>query len=552
MQATISLKTAGDRWKALTIGVVCLSLFLLYGMTVYRDVDVGFYSELPDAVRKLMGIPPGADVGGLAYGAMYGFAASLTMASLALSMGSASIASEERNGTMGLLLGNPKSRTHVLASKALTMVVLIGLGSLVLWGTGHVVPALLDVSITGIHVGSLMIHIFVNALFYGFLAMGIGAWTGNGTVASGATAGVMVLSYFAVGLLPLAESLASVARIFPWYYFDSSQPLINGASWGHLTVLLIGIVVFAVVAVVGVNRRDLRSQTVGATLIDRLRANPRTQKVVERLAGSTRVSHIWIKTASEHQGLLIVTAYTMFLMMGVIIGPFYALLDEDIKGLADQLPEVLLAMVGNGDLSTPEGFYQIETFSLMAPIAVMVVTVVIASRALAGEEERRTIGLLLANPIKRSKIIIEKSVTMVLYAFVVGFATFAGVALGSMFGGLGLDVGNIAATSLLVTLLGLVFGALALAIGAARGHAKVAANATIGTALALYLVNSFVPLNDSISGLAQWSPFYYYLTSDPLTNGMHWGHAGVLAALAVILIAVSVPLFDKRDLRQIA
>jgi len=34
---------------------------------------------------------------------------------------------------------------------------------------------------------------------------------------------------------------------------------------------------------------------------------------------------------------------------------------------------------------------------------------------------------------------------------------FAGVALGSVLGGLGMDIGNIAATSLLVTLLGLAF-----------------------------------------------------------------------------------------------
>ncbi len=39
------------------------------------------------------------------------------LAGLAIAMGSASIAGEESAGTMGLLLGNPKSRTYVLASK---------------------------------------------------------------------------------------------------------------------------------------------------------------------------------------------------------------------------------------------------------------------------------------------------------------------------------------------------------------------------------------------------------------------------------------------------
>ena len=221
------------------------------------------------------------------------------------------------------------------------------------------------------------------------------------------------------------------------------------------------------VAVVGVNRRDLRGQNSGVTLLDRLRTNPRTKRVVDRLAGSTRVSRIWIKTASDHQGLLIVTAGTMFAMMGVMIGPMYSLIDDRLIDFADVFPDTLLALFGGGDMSTAEGWYQLETFGLMAPIAVMVVTVAIAARALAGEETRRTMGLLLANPIPRSRVVLEKSIAMAIYGFVVGFATFAGVAIGSALGGLGMSPGNIAATSLLVSLLGIAFGAFALAVGAA-------------------------------------------------------------------------------------
>ena len=33
-----------------------------------------------------------------------------------------------------------------------------------------------------------------------------------------------------------------------------------------------------------------------------------TQRMFDRLAGSTRVSRLWVKITSEHQGLLIITA----------------------------------------------------------------------------------------------------------------------------------------------------------------------------------------------------------------------------------------------------
>ncbi len=550
MLANVFTKSTWDRWRGTTIAVVSLTVMLLFAMAVYRDIDLAIYTDLPEALRAMMNIPDGADVGSLAIGVLYGLYGAFTLAALALSMGSAAIAGEERRGTIGILLANPKSRTHVLAAKTAAMVLLIGAATLVLWGAAHVVPAILDVDMTGMRVGPYAFHLFVNALFYGFLAMAIGAWTGSRPAASGATVAVMVVSYFAVSVFPLVEGWENVARAFPWYYFDRANPVINGVHWGHIGLLVAASAIFLVAAAVGVNRRDLKDQEVGVTLIDRLRANPMTQKVADRLAGSTRVSRIWIKTASEHQGLLLVTALVMFFMMGVMMGPFYTLFDQTVLEFADEFPEAILAAVGGGDMSTAEGWYQVETFGLMAPIAVMVVTVAIGARALAGEEARRTMGLLLANPIPRSRVVLEKAWAMTVYGLAVGLATFAGVAAGSLLGRLGMDIGDIAATSLLVTLLGLAFGGLALSLSAATGRVKIAVFAPIAAALGFHLLNAFLPLNDSLAGYARWSPFYYYLTSDPLTNGMHWGHGAVLAGLTVALVGLSVVLFQRRDLRQ--
>ena len=552
MLANVFTKTTKDRWKGMAIGAVTVGALLFLGMSAYREIDLALYASLPEVFRTLLDIPQDADVASLAYGAIYGSYGTLTLAALALSMGSASIAGEERKGTIGLLLGNPKSRTSVLVSKAAALMFLTGIGTLLLWGAGIVTPALLDVSIAGMHVDAFLFHMFVISLFFGFLAMAIGAWTGSPGMASGVTAGVMFISFVGAGLFPILEGWESVAKAFPWYYFNGSSPVTNGVDWGHIAVLFVGIVLFGIAALVGVNRRDLTSQAVAVTLLDRLRGNPMTHNVADRLAGSARVSKIWVKTASEHQGLLFITAALMFFVMGVMIGPMYGLFDDALAEYMDELPEVLLALFGGGDMSTPEGWYQAETFGMVVPIAVMVVTVAIGARALAGEEEHRTMGLLLANPIKRSTVVYQKTFAMVLYAFAVGFATFAGVAVGSLLGGLDMSIGNIAATSLLVTLVGSVFGAFALALSAATGRVNVAVYGAVSAALVLYVLNALLPFTDKLVGFAKWSPFYYYLSSDPLMNGMNWGHGAVLTGLTVVLIGLSVVLFQHRDLRQTA
>ena len=552
MLATVLTKTLRDRWRSMAIAAFSLGLLLLLAMSVYRSFDVSFYDDLPEVFRAMMNIPEGADAAGLSIGVLYGLYGAITLAALAISMGSASIAGEEQAGTMGLLLGNPKSRSHVLASKTGNMVMLTAAGAIVLWITAILVAGFLDVSIEGMRIGAYSFHLFANSIFYGSLALALGAWTGSRTVASGVAAGLMAVSFIAVGVLPLVEGAENLARVFPWYYFDSSAPLSNGASWGHLTVLLGASALLVAAALIGVNRRDLKSQAVGTNIVDRLRANPMTQKIVDRIAGSTRVSRIWIKTASEHQGLLIVTAYVMFALMGVLMGPMYGLMDETLLSVTDQLPEAMFAFVGasGGNMSTAEGFYEAETYGLMAPVAVIVVTVVIGAKALAGEEANRTMGLLLTNPIKRSKVIIEKTYAMVVYAVIVGVAIWSGVWIGSLLGGLGMSPANIAAASALATLVGLVFGALSLAISAATGRTKIAIFATVGAAIASSLINSIAILNDTVEGLAAFTPFDYYLTSDPLNNGMNWGHGAVLLGAFMVLVVAAVFFFDRRDLRQ--
>jgi ABC-2 type transport system permease protein len=148
------------------------------------------------------------------------------------------------------------------------------------------------------------------------------------------------------------------------------------------------------------------------------------------------------------------------------------------------------------------------------------------------------------------RVVVEKSLTMVLYALAVGFASFAGVTIGSWIGGLGMDVGNIAATSVLAVLIGLVFGALAMLLSAATGVVRFAIFVPVCADLIFHVMNAIGELNDA--AWADWSPFHYYLGSDPLTNGMPWGHGALLAALVVLLLALAVPAFQRRDLRQVS
>lgn len=549
MLANVLTKTTRDRLPSALVGAFTVGAFLLFSMWVYEDVDTSFYYDLPDAVLDLVGIDPdGSGAGGIAYGAIYNLIGAFVVAGLAIGFGAASIAGEEQEGTLGLLLGNPVSRRSVLRSKAVALLAVIAVMALVMWLSGLLSAAVLAVSTEGLNVGSMVLAVSLNGLFYGFLAMAIGAWTGNRTAASAASAGLMVAGYLAASLLPLAD-LEWLARLFPWYYFSASAPIRGGLDPGHVTVLAALSTVCLVAAFVGVQRRDLKDKGTNVTLLDRLRAHPLTNKVMERVAGSARVSRISAKTISDHQGLFTITAAIMF-YMGVLIPPLYTFIPDDFIDVFASFPDALVAMVGGVDMSTATGFLTGETFSLVAPIAIIVLTSTIGSRALAGEEERRTMGLLLTNPVSRSHVVREKVTAMIAYAGLFGVVTFVATWAGVSLAGLDeVGAGGIAAVSILLTLFGLVYGGIALLFSAATGNRAGSTTAVTTIAVVTWFVFSFFPLSASFAPWANLSPFDWYLGSDPLLNGMDWGGAALLAGTFIATVVFSLPLFERRDLR---
>lgn len=548
MPANVFTKSVSDRWTSITVATVSTGLLLVAATALYKGIDLSIYQDMPEAVQNLYGFSGEGGVTQLAYGAIYSFVAALAYAGVAISIGTSSIAGEERDGTMGMLLGNPKSRGYVFTQKTLGLICLVAFGGLVLLGAGLLTPELVGVSTAGTHIDALVLHMFANALVFGLLALAIGGWTGNPSLSSGIAAGLMVLSYLAVSLLPLVSGLADLAKVFPWYYYNGSDPLKNGVDAGHLAVQIGLSAIFVAVAVVGFRRRDLRERTVGTSLLDRLRENRFTHQAMEKLAGTARVSGVINKTSSEQQGMLVVISLAV-VFMGILIGPMFNGLEADLSSLSKDLPEGVMALVGGVDFGTPEGWLTGEMFSLVVPIALIALGVNMGSKALGGEEKTGNMGLLLASPVSRAGIVLDKAVAMIINVVIAALFVAIGVALGSWLGDLGVGLAEILATSLMAGLLAMVFGSFALALGAATGKVPIAAFGSAGVAFVAYLANSMLPLSDSLENFARLSPFYYYLTGDPLLNGMDWGHLLVLGGSTAGLVALSAALFNRRDLR---
>ena len=112
------------------------------------------------------------------------------------------------------------------------------------------------------------------------------------------------------------------------------------------------------------------------------------------------------------------------------------------------------------------------------------------------------------------------------------------------------DVGmvNLTAITASAALLGLVFGALALAIGCVTGRSGLAGGVSAAVAIAAHLVNAMRTTVEALETVKWVSPFYYYNGADPLANGLEPAHALALAAAAAALCGAGYLGFRRRDI----
>lgn len=98
------------------------------------------------------------------------------------------------------------------------------------------------------------------------------------------------------------------------------------------------------------------------------------------------------------------------------------------------------------------------------------------------------------------------------------------------------------------TALGLFFGALALAVGAATGRKAMASGIAVGVALATYLLDALASLVGWLEPFQVISPFHWYAPANPLTAGLSGGGLALLLGGFASLAAFAVVAFDRRDI----
>lgn len=237
-------------------------------------------------------------------------------------------------------------------------------------------------------------------------------------------------------------------------------------------------------------------------------------------------------------------------LYGLLMGAMYDTVTriEGVEEMIASYPVEFMAFFGDvAAMTTPTGYFGTYYSSYM-PLILGIFAVSAAAGLLAGDEERGTLDLVMAYPVGRGSLF---------WGRVFGFAVALGliVLIGYLgwlaalpMSGMGVSALQLLRPFIPLYALMLLFGGLSLLLSLLLPSARMASMTAGGLLVANFLLLGLSNLNDSLLSVMRLTPFHYYQMGDAM-NGLNWGFALGLTAVALALIAAARLLFGRRDIR---
>ncbi len=198
---------------------------------------------------------------------------------------------------------------------------------------------------------------------------------------------------------------------------------------------------------------------------------------------------------------------------------------------------------------TPPGFYAIYVVAF-TPLYIAIYMVLLGIGATAGEEDRGTLDLLLTTPTPRWQLVTEKFLAIIVIVVLLLVINSAFAVLGiALTPEMTISFSQIAASTLAMVPISVLIAAIALFLATLLRSRFLAGALTGVLIVGSYLVTTLSTVATDALGTLKYLSFYTYHRSVTIMNeGIQWGDFLLLTAATIILFALAVFAFQRRDI----
>jgi ABC-2 type transport system permease protein len=239
----------------------------------------------------------------------------------------------------------------------------------------------------------------------------------------------------------------------------------------------------------------------------------------------------------------------VYALLIVFLFPSIAESGVDFEAYVESLPPAIQeGFVGSASFNTVEGFLSTEMYQFLWLLLLGLYMAYSAGALIAGDIEDDRMDMLLATPVSRSRVLVEKYLALLVPILVVNLVTPFVV-----FGGLvaideTIDVASLFAVHVLAVPYLLACASVGLLLSVLVSRASIAQRGGIGVVFGLFMLDT-VTTDTDFDWLGTLSPTRYYSPVEILGDGTYdVAGALLLLAAAVVVLLVSITVFERRDI----
>ena len=238
-----------------------------------------------------------------------------------------------------------------------------------------------------------------------------------------------------------------------------------------------------------------------------------------------------------------------FLILSIY--PQFSENQDQLQELMKLYPEAMLKAFNIDQLGFDSaiGFYAIEGY-LFVTLFGSIYAAMLAGGILVKEQSDRTIEFLLAKPISRIQVVLQKAAAvftvLLVFNVVLSIINFVGFRIADnepVNGQIFIFI------SLAPLLLHLTFASIAFTISSFFRKQRLVTSISLAIVLGSYFISILASISDKLSGLKWITPFEYVNSAFIIEHmGLHPTYTAIMIVIVMISISIAIFKYHKKDL----
>ena len=236
-------------------------------------------------------------------------------------------------------------------------------------------------------------------------------------------------------------------------------------------------------------------------------------------------------------------------LLTILFYPSVQSLGDQFEQPLKQMPELAGFLGDVESLTTIEGYVTSQILSYM-PVVLAIYATLAGTSMITGEIEGGTMDLIMAHPISRWQVVLQKYAALVVSIIVICLL----FGLGMVIAGLAIGADVTMVTWLLAALnvvpITVFYASIAFVLSCFLRGRGIPIGVTIGLVIAGFILSGLAPMVAELEPYREFTIYYLFTAGKPFSTGLVPLHLVILVIGSLLLFAASLFAFERRDITR--